>query len=87
MTTFGRKSEILNPKSETDRMEAERQIPAHLTEYDLKKQSQFAGWYIGAIHVIIIVYGDFGDFMDNVFCCFCNKVATINFIYLPQQCR
>jgi len=36
----GRKSEILNPKSETDRMEAKRQIPAHFKECDLKKQSQ-----------------------------------------------
>jgi len=36
---FGRKSEILSPKSETDRMEAKRQIPAHFKECDLKKQT------------------------------------------------
>jgi hypothetical protein len=41
---FGRKSEILSPKSETDRMEAERQIPARFTECDLKKQSQLASY-------------------------------------------
>jgi len=39
---FGRKSEALSSKSETDRMEAERKIPAHLKGCDLKKQSQFA---------------------------------------------
>jgi hypothetical protein len=38
MPTFGRKSEILSPKSETDRMEAKRHIPAHFKECDLKKQ-------------------------------------------------
>jgi hypothetical protein len=43
MPAFGRKSEILSPKSETDRMEAERQIPARFTEHNLKKQSQFTG--------------------------------------------
>jgi hypothetical protein len=41
MPAFGWKSEILSPKSETDRMKAERQIPARFTEHDLKKQSQF----------------------------------------------
>ncbi len=40
--SLGRKSEILSPKSETDRMEAKRQIPAHFKECNLKKQSQFA---------------------------------------------
>ncbi len=54
--SFGRKSEILSPKSdnsgtftgcllpragrETDRMEAKRQIPAHFKGCYLKKQSQ-----------------------------------------------
>jgi hypothetical protein len=49
MPAFGRKSEILSPKSsagcltaETDRMDAKRYIPAHFKECDLKKQSQFA---------------------------------------------
>ncbi|GAJ05414.1 unnamed protein product, partial [marine sediment metagenome] len=44
MPAFGRKSEILSPKSDTDRMEAKRQIPAHFKEYDLKKQSQFVSY-------------------------------------------
>ena len=43
MPAIGRKSEILSPKSETDRMEAEIEIPARFTECDLKKQSQFNG--------------------------------------------
>ena len=53
MPTFGRKSEILSPKSsagcpakgfpreltvETDRMKAKRHIPAHFKGCDLKKQ-------------------------------------------------
>src|SRR4030042_3495464 len=50
MPAFGRKSDNsgcvagrLLPRvgRETDRMEAERQIPARFTECDLKKQSQF----------------------------------------------
>jgi hypothetical protein len=32
---------------------------AHLTEYDLKKQSQFAPARIGALSAIVMVYGDF----------------------------
>ena len=39
LPAFGRKSEILSPKSETDRMEAKRQIPAHFKDCDLKKQA------------------------------------------------
>jgi len=41
MPAFDRKSEILSSKSEMERMEAERQNPAHFKECYLKKQTQF----------------------------------------------
>ncbi|MFC1604242.1 hypothetical protein ACFL5F_04360 [Planctomycetota bacterium] len=59
MPAFGRKSEILSPKSKTDRMEAERQIPARFTECDLKKQSQFQR---GRMSVSVYVKWDYEVF-------------------------
>jgi len=59
MPSFGRKSEILSPKSETDRMEAKRQIPAHFKECVLKKQTQFLQGQNDVKSVLIMVYGDF----------------------------
>jgi len=34
-------------------------LEAHLKGCDLKKQSQFTGWYIGTMQVTTIVYGIF----------------------------
>jgi hypothetical protein len=58
MPASGRKSEILSPKSETDRMEAERQIPGRFTECDLKKQSQFPQCQVNVSSFTTRTYGD-----------------------------